>query len=266
MSTPIRRLRRKPSTRTVNTLLNLKASLHGGFVTICCLAAIAANHAIANAYIDRLRMHAGAGRDLSAFVTLLTEAQGGNIEAQRSVGEVLLGGADARADAIRQGLDWLERAAQQGDQRAMLMLGKAWLFGMRDLPPKVMNARGWFERVGAQNPQAAYYLGLIQLGNHDGAANPTGAMKHFHSAAERGLPEAMYMLGNGYAYGEGVDLDPREAMRWYMRAASLGHPLAIQELAYAFARGDGLLPQSDRQAINMRAAIEHALRHPKSAP
>lgn len=49
-------------------------------------------------------------------------------------------------------------------------------------------------------------------------------------------------------------------------AGSLEHPQATQELAQAFARGDTLLPQSDYQADQMRRAVEHALRHPKSVP
>jgi uncharacterized protein len=216
------------------------------------------------AHIDRLRMHADSGRDAGALTALLVEAQNGDVEAQRAVGEVLLRRADA--DAVKRGVDWLERAAQQGDQRAMLALGKSWLFGSRHLPPDSMKARTWFERIDAQNPQAAYYLGLIDRGNSGGPMNHASAMRHFKFAADRGVSEAMYLLGNGYAHGEGVDVDPREAMRWYMRAAYLDHPQAIQELAYAFARGDTLLPQSDLQAANMRTAIEHALRHPKTDP
>jgi len=216
------------------------------------------------ARIDRLRMHADAGRDEDALTALLTNAQSGNVEAQRSVGEVLLRRADD--DAVKQGLAWLGRAAQQGDQRAMLALGKAWLFGTRGNAPDTAEARAWFERIDAQNPQASYYLGLIDRGDTSAPSNAASAMKRFRFAADRGIPEAMYLLGNGYAHGEGVDHDPREAMRWYMRAAYLDHPQAIQELAYAFARGDTLLPQSDLQAANMRAAIEHALRHPKAAP
>lgn len=216
------------------------------------------------ARIDRLRMRADAGRDAGALAALLTAAQSGEIDAQRAVGELLLRRGDV--SEVKQGVNWLERAAQRGDQRAMLALGKAWLFGARDVPPDHVKARAWFDRIDSQNPQAAYYLGLIDRGDNGGTASYERAMKHFRFAAERGVPEAMYLLGNGYAQGEGVDHDPREAMRWYMRAAYLDHPLAIQELAYAFARGDTLLPQSDLQAANMRAAIAHALRHPKAAP
>lgn len=217
------------------------------------------------AEIDRLRMQADAGRDDSALATLLAVARTGNAEAQRALGEALL----RRPDGQRAGeaLDWAERAAAQGDTRAMLLLGKTWLFGLSGLRTDPARARAWFERADPnRNPQAAYYLGLIENGGYGGATDHVKAVAFFRFAAQQGIPEAMYLLGNAYAGGEGVDAHPREAMRWYMRAAALDHPQAIQELAFAFTRGDTLLPQSDLQAANMRIAVEHALRHPKALP
>ncbi len=212
-------------------------------------------------------MHADAGRDDRALHLLLIAARTGNADAQRSAGEALLN----RVDPVRaaEGVTWLERAAAQSDTRAMILLGKAWLFGAltTDRKPDATKARRWFERAQPSvNPQAAYYLGLIVKGGYGQPANPAAAAEFFRFAAQQGLPEAMYLLGNAYASGEGVGIDAREAMRWYLRAASLEHPQATQELAQAFARGDTLLPQSDFQAERMRRAVEHALRHPKALP
>ena len=161
----------------------------------------------------------------------------------------------------------LQRAAVQGDSRAALLLGKTWLYGASGITPDSAKARNWFEKTGADSePQAAYYLGLIEKSGYGKTVNFEAAERHFRFAAERGVADAMYQLGNTYVSGEGVDIDPREAMRWYLRAATLDHPQAIQELAHAFTRGDTLLPQSELQAANMRLAVEHALRHPKAAP
>ncbi len=217
------------------------------------------------AEIDRLRMHADAGRDDRALAALRVVAQHGQTEAQRALGDALL---HSREEArVREGLVWLDRAATQGDARAMLALGKAWLLGVQGVAPDPSRARDWFARVdAATHPQAAYYLGLIDKQGGGLAPDAARAAAHFRFAAERGVMEAMYQLGNAHANGEGVDADSREAMRWYLRAAALDHPQAIQELAFAFARGDTLLPQSDRQAETMRQAMEHALRHPKAAP
>ena len=225
------------------------------------------------AEIDRLRMHADAGRDDRALDMLLVAARTGNADAQRAAGEAILN----RADQTRapEGMQWLERAAAQNDTRAMILLGKAWLFGASGSTaaatsarmPDAIKARRWFERAQPSvNPQAAYYLGLIEKSGYGRPANPAAAADFFRVAAQQNMPEAMYLLGNAYASGEGVDADPREAMRWYLRAASLEHPQATQELSQAFARGDTLLPQSDFQAQQMRRAVEHALRHPRALP
>ncbi len=217
------------------------------------------------AEIDRLRMRADAGRDDQALAALHAVARTGNTDAERALGETLLRRADGQR--TQEALDWLQNAAAQSDVRAMLLLGKTWLLGAPNLARDAAKARIWFERADpTTSPQAAYYLGLIEKGGHRQPANPARAVEHFRFASLRGVPEAMYQLGNAYASGEGVDTDPREAMRWYLRAAALDYPQAIQELANAFARGDTLLPQSDLQANNMRLALQHALRHPASAP
>ena len=210
-------------------------------------------------------MYADAGRDNAALDALLTVARAGNANGQRAAGEALLNRADPARAA--EGVMWLEQAAAQNDTRAMITLGKAWLFGASTRPPDANKARAWFERAQPEsNPQAAYYLGIMEKAGYGKPADPVAAAAHFRFAAQQNMPEAMYLLGNAYANGEGVDTDPREAMRWYLRAASLEHPQATQELAHAFARGDSLLPQSDFQAEQMRRAVEHALRHPKAAP
>jgi uncharacterized protein len=219
------------------------------------------------AEIDRLRMYADAGRDKASLDALRATARTGNADAQRAAGEALLNDTDTTRAA--EGVMWLERAAAQNDSRAMIVLGKAWLFGASAAKrvPDAHQARSWFERAQPdRNAQAAYYLGIIKKGGYGKPADPLAAVAHFRFAALQNMPEAMYMLGNAYASGEGVDADAREAMRWYLRAASLDDPQAIQELAHAFARGDTLLPQSDFQAEQMRRAVEHALRHPKAAP
>ena len=210
-------------------------------------------------------MHADAGRDNAALDALLVAARAGNADAQRAAGEALLNRVDHTRAA--EGMKWLEAAATQNDTGAMIVLGKAWLFGSSSHVPDAAKARAWFDRVQPQsNPQAAYYLGIMEKAGYGKPADPVAAAAHFRLGAQHNLPEAMYLLGNAFASGEGVDSDPREAMRWFLRAASLEHPQATQELAHAFARGDTLLPQSDFQAAQMRRAVEHALRHPRTAP
>ena len=119
------------------------------------------------AEIDRLRMHADSGRDVQAHASQTRIALTGNADAQRAVGEVLLKTNDAKR--ATDALDWLQRAAVQGDSRAALLLGKTWLYGAPGITPDGVKARNWFERTGAESkPQAMYYLGLIEGPKSDG--------------------------------------------------------------------------------------------------
>jgi len=221
------------------------------------------------AEIDRLRMHAAAGRDDDALARLRALAAAGAPEATRALGLALL----ARNEAVvaAEGRAALERAANGGDAAAMLALGKTALLGAPGLARDGAIARRWLDgaaRAGdaVLRAQSAYYLGLVERGGVDGRADAARAAEYFGQAAEQGVADAMFQLGNLYASGEGVDQDARQAMRWYLRAAALDHPGAIQELAFAFERGDTLLPKSALQADNMRLALEHALRHPRGLP
>jgi uncharacterized protein len=241
------------STQWINMLAVLVASLGIGA------------GAQTSAEIDRLRMHADAGRDERALQALIQVADMGNVDAQRAAGEVLIRSTDTKH--IGDGLTWLERAANQDDVRAMLALGKAHLLGGLHHTPDYTQALRWLTRAYAQkNPQAAHYLGLMHKSGYGVAINKAAAVKRFEFAAAHDVADAMYELGSAYRHGDGVDEDSRAAMRWYLRAAALEHPLAIQEIANAYARGDSMLPQSDLQAATMLRAIDHALKHPKARP
>ena len=249
--------------------VRIKLNAARGLLAVAALGAGSAAFGEARTFaeIDRLRMHADAGRDNAALDVLRAAARVGNVDAQRAAGEALINRPDPTRAA--EGIAWLARAAAQNDTRAMIMLGKAWLFGLpaSGHTPDASKARAWFERAQPSgNPHAAYYLGIMEKAGYGRPANPVAAAAHFLFAAQQNMPDAMYLLGNAHASGEGVDLDPRGAIRWYLRAAALEHPQAIQELANAFARGDTLLPQSDFQAAQMHRAMEHALRHPRAAP
>ena len=233
------------------------------FATFAIACTVACAFAQTSADIDRLRMHADAGRDERALRTLLQSANSGNIDAQRATGEALLNHPDP--SRRNEALQWLERVATQDDLRAMFALGKAYFAGDTTRRPDYPTAHRWLSHAHRKgSPHAAYYLGLMHKSGYGVSINMSIAMKHFQFAADQNIAEAMYELGNAHA--DSVDEDRREAMRWYLRAAALEYAPAIQEIANAYARGDSMLPQSDLQASMMLKAIEHALKHRKAAP
>ena len=57
-------------------------------------------------------------------------------------------------------------------------------------------------------------------------------MKWYRKAAEQGLAEAQYNLGQVYTKGDGVAKDMIEAVKWYRKAAEQGHEGAKKALSY----------------------------------
>lgn len=77
------------------------------------------------------------------------------------------------------------------------------------------------------------------------------AVKWFARAAEQGSVEAMYLLGECYRDGSGVEEDQKKAVEWFAKAAERGHEEATAELEFYNRRvsekafeEDGFLPYS----------------------
>ncbi len=77
------------------------------------------------------------------------------------------------------------------------------------------------------------------------------AVKWFARAAEQGNVEAMYLLGECYRDGSGVEEDQKKAVEWFAKAAERGHEEATAELEFYNRRvsekafeEDGFLPYS----------------------
>ena len=61
----------------------------------------------------------------------------------------------------------------------------------------------------------------------------------YREAAEQGLADAQFNLGNLYRTGRGVAKDPRRAVVWYLKAAMQGMPTAQFNLALSYDTGVG---------------------------
>lgn len=66
------------------------------------------------------------------------------------------------------------------------------------------------------------------------------ALKHLKPAAEAGEADAMYVLGQMYASGRGVDKDEKRAAGYFKKAAELGNASAQQSLGSALMLGEGI--------------------------
>ena len=83
------------------------------------------------------------------------------------------------------------------------------------------------------------------------------AVKRVREAAEPGMADAQYRLGEMYDYGRGVTKNITEALQWYRKAAEQGDADALYRLGWMYLNGRGV-PQSDREALKWyQLAAEH---------
>jgi TPR repeat protein len=90
--------------------------------------------------------------------------------------------------------------------------------------------------------------------NGDGMARDAArAVVLLRGAAESGVPEAMFILSQMLAAGEGTGCDPDGARRWLERAAQAEYPEALQQMA--------MEERDPARAAELMREAAHALQH-----
>lgn len=141
--------------------------------------------------------------------------------------------------------------AQQGDSKAMVLLGECYEHGAGvDLDSTL--ALKWYQRAADLGDGE----GWLHLSRYDliGTLRPKDTA-HFYSVrkewADRGLPNALAALGRCYEYGYGVAVDSAKAIDLYQQAAKAGSTWGHCCMAKIYARGlYGL-------ALDEKAAVSH---------
>ncbi len=140
-------------------------------------------------------------------------------------------------------LKYYTLADQAGDSRAFIRLGKIYLKGKGGIPKEEERALAYFEKAfKGDDPQGAYYLGLVNL-NKD----PAKAFAKFTTAAAHNHSKALFLLGNMYQFGKGTEQSYEEAKKCYEKAGE-SHGAALDSLAWLYKRGLGA-PQDKAQAL-----------------
>jgi localization factor PodJL len=122
----------------------------------------------------------------------------------------------------------LQTAAQGGDAEAQFTLGRVYETG-RGVKTDLSAARDWYTRAAGQgHVAAAFNLGMLeaQAGTREGYGH---AARWFDQAARKGLADAQFNLGMLYAQGLGIGRDPVEAFAWFSAAAAQGDAGAAAE-------------------------------------
>ncbi len=212
--------------------------------------------------IEQWRVEASAGADTHALEYLQDAAAHAQIPAMRALGEVYLHRGKPN-DAIK----LLTDAASQGDTGSATILGKAYFLGHDGIAKDDAQAFKWLSISGAKNdPNAAYYLGLIYKSGYGVPSNAATAAHWFGIAAQHDLPAGLFMLGNAYRDGDGVAKDEAHAVALYKQAADLDLPEAIQTLAMAEQNGELGLKYTPEEKQRAMFEMGHALKDRPAAP
>ncbi|WP_255504731.1 SPOR domain-containing protein [Novosphingobium sp. EMRT-2] len=157
------------------------------------------------------------------------------------------------AGAVRQ---W-ETAAAKGDADAEFNLGQAYRLG-KGVPQDMAKAEFYFGRAARKgHPQAGdnYGIVLFQSGRQ------TEALPWLNTAADRGEPRAMYILGIAAFNGDYVGKDWVRAYALMTRAAASGLPQATSSLATM----DTVIPLEQRQmGISLAGDLERKAEQARS--
>ncbi|WP_455366804.1 SEL1-like repeat protein, partial [Kaarinaea lacus] len=123
----------------------------------------------------------------SPIYPYLLSANQGDASAKYKVGIMYVEGQDAPQDT-REGIRWLQSAANNDHTLAQLELGKIYLQGAPAIEKDYLTAMRWLEK-----------------------------------AAQNGDANAQYHLGNMYRKGLGTSRSNAEAIKWFRLAAKQGH-------------------------------------------
>ena len=114
-----------------------------------------------------------------------------------------------------------------------------------DIPTNYVEAQKYLTKAAEMGfPHAMY--GLANL--HGFKGDKKQAFKWYLKAAENGLIDAYYYVGNAYKRGEGVQQDSQKALKWLELAAEFQMRDAAWELAKIYQEGLGNVPQNLEKA------------------
>jgi len=89
-------------------------------------------------------------------------------------------------------------------------------------------------RAAAGDVIAQFSLGSLL---YYGTTNTAEAVVWFRKAADQGLADAEFQIGQLHDFGFGVTQDDRAALDWYRKAAGRGHPPAERSVGEFYAKG-----------------------------
>ncbi len=162
--------------------------------------------------------------DKRKFAARLKEARIGDPAAQYDVALMYANGVGVGKN-ISQTFTWTKTAAEKGHPAAQYLLGSAY-FGGLGTPKNEQKALSCFLKAYEHGSEKAAF----KLAKVVATEQPALAFQFALEAAEKGLAEAQFNVGECYAAGIGVEADMYQARAWYERAAEQGQAPALYAL------------------------------------
>ena len=140
-------------------------------------------------------------------------------------------GSNGREKDAHQAFELWLQAANQGYAKAQHLVAFCCQWGL-GTKKDGYQAVEWYQKAAAQDyPKALLDLGALYEHNHYGLEKDTQeTIRLWRKAAELGLKEAQFTLGNCYWYGTYLEADKGEAIKWYRKSAQQLYSLAIERM------------------------------------
>jgi len=116
-------------------------------------------------------------------------------------------------------------------------------------------------RVIKEDPQKQFAAGE----RHFKAENYSEAAKCYRNAADKGMKEAQFALGNCYMNGQGVEKDQKIAAEWFRKAADQGMKEAQFALGNCYMNGQGVEKDPKLAAEWFRKAADQGMKEAQDA-
>lgn len=214
------------------------------------IASAAQNGSVEAQVLLAQAMLVGNGVDANPVLAVTTLR---NLTEQDATGQALfmLGiatvyGIGTDADSV-EGASLIRRAAEAGNSRAMISIGRMYAVG-EGVARDTVEAVRWYERaVEAGSTQAMSQLAGSYLTGQVAPKNLQRAVELYQMAADRGDLDALCRLGLCYEQGEGVTLNSRRAYNLYLQAADRGSAWGMRLVGLCYAQGT-YVEQDTKQA------------------
>lgn len=152
--------------------------------------------------------------------SLLARAKAGDADSELRVGSIYTNGQGVPQDN-RRAMYWFRKAAENGNVESMMILSRAYEYGMYGVSQEDSQAAIWYTKAAERgNPIAQTKLGDCFVSGRGLPQDFAQAAFWFRKAAEQADPNGQAALGSLYETGTGVPKNYVEAYFWMSIAAS----------------------------------------------